>query len=191
MKKGSVALIALLAGILLFAQPISAQENTQKTKVNWLTWEQAMELSKKEKKKIVLDVYTDWCKWCERMEEVTFSEPGIAKYLNDNYYPVKFDAEQKQALKYKDKEYKFVKSGPRGYHELAAALLGDNNLSYPSVVFLDENQDVIQAIAGFRSPEEFEQIITYFGKNYYQSTPWSSYTKSYKPLLISNKHDKK
>lgn len=190
MKKGSVALITLLASVSFFAQPISAQENTQKGKVNWLTWEQAMELSKKEKRKMVLDVYTDWCKWCERMEEVTFSEPGIAKYMNENFYPVKFNAEQKQTLKYKDKEYKFVKSGPKGYHELAAYLLGEN-MSYPSVVFLDENQQLIQAIPGFRTPEEFEQIITYFAKNHYMNMPWMSYTKSYKSFLISNKHDKK
>ncbi|MFN7117201.1 MAG: thioredoxin family protein [Saprospiraceae bacterium] len=187
MKKGLVALLTLLASTLFLTQTISAQETTQKGKVNWLTWEQAMELSKKEKRKLVLDVYTDWCKWCERMEEVTFSEPGIAKYLNENFYPVKFNAEQKQSLWYKDQEYKFVKSGPKGYHELAAELL-KGKLSYPSVVFLDENQELIQAIPGFRSPEEFEQIITYFAKNSYKNTPWSAYSKSYKPFLISNKH---
>lgn len=190
MKKGIVALLMLFLGTLIFTQTISAQETAQKTKVNWLSWEQAMELSKKERKKLVLDVYSDNCLWCKRMDETTFSEPGIADYLNEHYYPVKFNAEQKQSLWYNDKEYKFVKNGPKGYHELAAELL-NGKLSYPSIVFLDENLEVIQAIPGYRSPEDFEQIITYFGKNSYKNTPWSSYTKSYKPLLISNKHDKK
>jgi len=189
--KTRIVALGILWITLLTTQTVSAQETTAtKGKVNWLTWEQAMELSKKEKRKLVLDVYTSWCKWCERMEEVTFSEPGIAQYLNEHFYPVKFDAEQKQPLKYKDREYKFVKNGVKGYHELAARLLNDQ-LSYPSVVFLDENQEVIQAIPGFRTPVEFEQIITYFAKDKYKSMPWSSYTKTYKPLLISNKHDRK
>lgn len=187
MKKGLVALLTLLTSTLFFAQTMSAQETTQKGKVNWLSWEQAMELSKKEKRKLVLEVFSDNCLWCKRMDETTFSEPGIASYLNDNFYPVKLNAEQKQSLWYKDKEYEFIKSGPKGYHELAAELL-KGKLSYPSTVFLDENQDVIQAIPGYRSPEEFEQIITYFAKNSYRNTPWSSYTKTYKPFLISNKH---
>lgn len=186
MKNTSVALLTLF-GVLFLATTSRAQETT--TKVNWLTWEQAMELSKKEKKKIVLDVYTDWCKWCEQMDKETFQQPAIAKYLNENYYPVRFDAEQKQTLKYQGKEYKYVKTANnRGYHELTTVFLNDK-LSYPSVVFLDENTDLIQAIPGFRSPEEFEQIMTYFAKNFYMTTPWSSYTKSYKKsLLISNKH---
>lgn len=185
MKNASVALLTILS-VLFFETAVSAQDNT--AKVNWLTWEQAMELSKKEKKKIVLDVYTDWCKWCEQMDKETFQQPAIAKYLNENYYPVRFDAEQKQTLKYKGKEYEFVKTaGGRGYHALTAELL-NGKLSYPSIVFIDVDMNVLQAIPGFRSPEEFEQIITYFAKNFYMTTPWSSYTKTYKPLLISNKH---
>lgn len=185
MKTIKVALLIFVSSVF-FVPAVRAQETTQK--VNWLTWEQAMELSKKEKRKLVLDVYTDWCKWCEQMDKETFQQPGIAKYMNEHYYPVKFDAEQKQTLKYKNKEYKFVKTAPnRGYNELAAELL-NGKLSYPSVVFLDEDLNLIQAIAGFRPPEEFEQIITYFAKDFYRSIPWSSYTKSYKPLLISNKH---
>lgn len=186
MKNTMVALISMLW--MLFTVTTAGAQETTTTKVNWLTWDQAMDLYKKEKKKIMLDVYTDWCKWCEQMDKETFQQPAIAKYLNENYYPVRFDAEQKQSLKFKGKEYKFVKNaGNRGYHELAAELL-NGKLSYPSVVFLDADLNLIQTIHGFRSPEEFEQIITYFGKNFHMTTPWSSYTKTYKSYLISNKH---
>lgn len=143
-----------------------------------------MILSRKEKKKLLLNVYTDWCGWCKRMEKGTFEEPNIARYINENFYPVKFDAEQKEDLEYKGKTYKYVKNGQRGYHELAAELL-KGRLSFPTVVFLDEGMEVIQSIVGYKTPGQFERIATYFAQNHYKKTPWSIYQSSYKPLLIS------
>ena len=45
--------------------------------VNWLSWEEALELNKKEKKKILVDVYTNWCRYCKQMEKTTLSDPYI------------------------------------------------------------------------------------------------------------------
>ena len=42
------------------------------TTVNWLTFEEAVERSKTEKRKIFIDVYTDWCGWCKVMDKNTF-----------------------------------------------------------------------------------------------------------------------
>jgi thioredoxin-related protein len=186
MRRICVGLLFGLYGSLAI-QPAIAQETTQQEKINWLTWEQATEVAKKSKKKILLDVYTEWCTWCKRMDEKTFQQPEIARYINANFYPVKFDAEQKQNLEYKDRVYKYIKTSNKGYHELAAELL-KGRLSFPSVVFLDEDMNIIQAIPGFKSPEEFEQIVTYFAKDHYKTTPWSAFIKSYKPILVSEKH---
>ena len=107
MKRLSAILIIFFTLIALSFKPV---ENTRelhqqevKTAVNWLSWEEAMALSQKDKKKILLSVYTDWCGWCKRMDTVTFEEPGLARYLNENFYPVKFDAEQRTELEYKGK----------------------------------------------------------------------------------------
>lgn len=151
--------------------------------MNWLSLDEAMALSQKEKKKILLSVYTDWCGWCKRMDTTTFENPHIARFLNDNFYPVKFDAEQHEELEYKGKVYKYVKNGKRGYHELAAELL-KGRLSFPTVVFLDENQEVIQSIVGYKPPEEFEKIATYFAQDHYKDTPWSTYQENFKPTLL-------
>ena len=39
--------------------------------INWLTWEEAMEKMEVEKRKIFVEVYTDWCTWCRKMDETT------------------------------------------------------------------------------------------------------------------------
>ncbi len=147
-------------------------------KVNWMTLEQALEKSKTEKRKIFVDVYTDWCGWCKRMDSTTFVNPAVAKYLNERFYPVKFNAEQQQDITLNGKTYKFKKSGQRGHHELAAEWL-NNRLSFPTIVFLDENQQLIQPIPGFQDATKTEAIMNYFGGDNHKKTPWESYEKSF------------
>ena len=71
----------------------------QETPVKWMSFEQAIEKSKTEKRKIFIDVYTDWCGWCKVMDKNTFSETQVAKILNEMFYPVKLDAEQRAACR--------------------------------------------------------------------------------------------
>ena len=147
--------------------------------VHWLNWEQATELSKVEKKKFVVDVYTDWCGWCKKMDQSTFQNPSIVSYLNENYYAIKFNAEQRDDIRMNDKIYRFVRSGRKGYHELAAEITF-GKLSYPTIVFLDENMQVIQPLAGFKDAEMFQMIMKYFGEDFHKTTPWKKYEDSYK-----------
>jgi thioredoxin-related protein len=164
-----------------FSKPETPYIQDAPDAIHWMSWEQMMEKSKTQPRKVVVDVYTDWCGWCKRMDATTFSDARLATYINQTYYAVKFDAEQKNDIVFKDKTYKFVKNGMRGYHELAAEMTR-GQLSFPTVVFLDENIDVIQSIPGFRDTKEFEAIATYFGRNEHLKTPWETYQKNYKPL---------
>ncbi len=146
--------------------------------VNWVTWEEAVILIQDEPRKVVVDVYTDWCGWCKKMDKTTFRNEEVVSYLNDNFYAVKFNAEQKADIEIKEKVYKFVKSGRNGYHELAAEITF-GKLSYPTVVFLDEKLDVIQPIAGFKDAAMFEMIMTYFGGDHHKTIPWKKYSTNY------------
>lgn len=147
--------------------------------VNWMSFEEAVAKSKVEKRKIFIDVYTDWCGWCKVMDARTFSKPEIARVLNEQYYAVKLDAEQKGDIRFRDYTYKYVASGRRGYHELAAALLS-GELSYPTVVFLDEQFNLIQAVKGYHKPEQFHPILTFFADDHFKNTSWADYQKQYK-----------
>lgn len=147
--------------------------------VAWMTFEEAIEKSKKEKRKIFIDVYTDWCGWCKVMDKNTFSEPKIAKILNENFYPVKFDAEQKEDVIFNGTTFKFIPSGNKGYHQLAAALL-NNQLAYPTVVFLDEEFRMIQPLQGYQKAPEFHKIIQFIGGDHYKKTKWDEWQAIYK-----------
>lgn len=150
-------------------------------KIHWMSMEEALQKSADEPRKIIVDVYTSWCKWCDKMEETTFSDPKVAQYINDNFYAVKFDAEDTKEINYKDKSYGASKNGKRDYHDLAKELMG-GQFSFPTVVFLDEQQNLIQCVVGFKTPEQFEQISSYFADDHYRKMPWSSFLEMYPQL---------
>ncbi|MHA7830552.1 MAG: thioredoxin family protein [Flagellimonas sp.] len=144
--------------------------------INWISWEKAVELSQTDEqpKKIFVDVYTDWCGWCKKMDKNTFQNPEVSKYMQDNFYMVKMDAEGEDPIEYQGKTFKFVPSGRRGYHELAAALL-QGKMSYPTVVFLDEQLNMLSPVPGYQQVEPFMQIAKYFGDNIYKDKDWQTY----------------
>lgn len=183
--------IRLFVGLLLMTGfQLSAQN-----KIRWMSWDEVLKKQEEAPRKLFVDVYTDWCGWCKKMESCTFGEDHVARYINQNYYPIRFDAEYKNPIEFKNHTYSYVKTQKGGYHELAAFLL-QGKLSYPSLVFLDEELNIIQAIPGFQDTENFDMIIHYFAGDHYKITPWRKFTKNYKPEKMSfqakgsgHKHD--
>lgn len=159
--------------LFIFFLPISnAQE------IQWMSFEDAVKAQKKEERKIFVDLYTSWCSWCKRMDKTTFADKTVIQYLNETYYNVKFDAEQKEDVVFNGKTYKLVyRSGKRNYHELAAHI-ARNQLSYPTFIFLNENAEVIQPLKGYQDPKTFKTVMTYIGEDHYKKTPWSQYTQT-------------
>lgn len=155
---------------LLLATTISAQ------KIQWMSFEDAVAMTKNEgnTKKVFIDVYTDWCGWCKKMDKDTFQNPEVAAYMQENFYMVKFNAEGKEPIQFDGRTFNYVPSGRRGYHELAAALL-QNRLSYPTVVFLDENMKMLSPVPGYQKVNPFLQIARYFGEDIYKEQDWKSY----------------
>jgi len=146
-------------------------------KVNWLSWDEAATLAQTDKnpKKIFIDVYTDWCGWCKKMDKDTFQNASVAEYMTKNFYMVKLDGEGKNPIEFKGKTYKYVPSGRRGYHELAAVLL-QGRMSYPTVVFMDEKLNLLSPVPGYHKPVPFLNIAKYFGDNIYKEKDWKTYS---------------
>ena len=152
--------------------------------INWHTFQEAVELNKKEKKKIFIDVFTDWCGWCKVMDKNTFTNSIIIKYMNEKFYAVKLNAEMKDTVVFNATT--FVNPSPkipRSTHQLASSLL-NNKLSYPTVVFLDENFSMLSPVPGYQKPEQMEILMKYFGSNDYKTTKWEDYQKTFKGEVV-------
>jgi thioredoxin-related protein len=155
---------------LVFALISLFSIESQGQKINWLSFEDAIAKSEKNPKKIIIDIYTDWCKWCKVMDNKTFSNPIIAKYINDNYYAVKFDAESTKPVSFKGNEFKNQNRGNRSPHDLAVALL-NGKMGYPSYVFMNEKHEIITVVQSYLPPEKFEPMIDFISKEMYVSGP--------------------
>ena len=136
----------------------------------------ALTLTESTPKKIFIDVYTDWCGWCKRMDKATFQNPEVAAYMNEHYYNVKFDAEQKESIEILGNTFEFVPQGNRGYHELAAALL-NGKMSYPTVIFMNGKFEMLSPVPGYQEAGPFMDIAKYFGDNIYTEKSWQDYSQ--------------
>ncbi|MFK8066798.1 MAG: thioredoxin domain-containing protein [Gammaproteobacteria bacterium] len=63
--------------------------------VNWYAWgKEAFDQAKKENKPVFLSIGYATCHWCHVMEEESFEDEAIAKFLNENFISIKVDREQ-------------------------------------------------------------------------------------------------
>lgn len=177
----AMKMIKIIFSALLISS-ISSWKTVDTSDVQWLTIEEAISLNKENPKKILIDLYTDWCGWCKVMDRETYGKSNIANYINENFYPVKFNAEQKEDVVMNGHTFKYIPQGRRGVHELAAALT-NNKLSYPTTVFMDEKFQIIQPIAGYLKPLQMEPILVYIGGDHFRNEAWDDFVKNNKTSL--------
>jgi thioredoxin-related protein len=175
MKKTLFTLLfAAVLGSACFSQKSIKDADTDG--IQWITWEEAVALNQKQPRKIMVDVYTEWCGWCKKMDKGTFMDPAVAVYVNKNFYAVKLDAEQRAEIKFNSEVFKFVPSetGRGGVHSLAYALL-DGKMGYPSMVYLNEKYERIMISPGYKESPDMLKELTFAAEEHYSKTSWEQY----------------
>lgn len=177
--------ILVIIGILLFGLALSINKPASitatpgpATKVNWMSFDKAAAYMKAKPKKVYIDMYTTWCHWCKVMDKKTLSNPHVVKYLNENFYSIKFNAESKHDVTFNGKVYSYDKK--RKAHELAIELM-NGRLSFPTSVFLEENFQQGQPVPGYLKVKDMEMILTYMGEGKNKTMPWTKWQESFKP----------
>ena len=162
----------------IFIVAFSLNANAQE-KVNWISFEKAIEINKKDPKPFLVDIYTDWCGWCKKMDKDTYANPIIAKYINANYHAVKMDGEGKEPITYKGYTFKYKSQGRSGYHELSALLM-NGKLSYPKTVIMSKEEKLLDRIPGYLNPKKMEMVLAYFIDKDRKTKDWGKFSKNFK-----------
>ncbi|MGV6828989.1 MAG: thioredoxin family protein [Flavobacteriales bacterium] len=163
--------LSILIGFIFFFNCFSVLHAQE---ITWIDMSDLEVAQQKEPRKVIVDVYTNWCGWCKRMDATTFKDKKVIAYLNKKFYCVKLNGEDKRTLKFRGYSFKFVDVGRRGYNELAYEIL-QGKMSYPTFVFLNEELDVLQPIKGYKTAKELLPILTFLGDNIYKDKTWQEY----------------
>ncbi len=147
------------------------------TIIKWMTIEQAEASQKKNPKKILVDVYTTWCRWCKVADSAVYKNREIAHYINQHFYSVKFNAEKHEPVTFKNVRYVFI-NDERNVHEFARYLL-NGKLSYPGTAFIDEKGNLIDAKNGYMDAYFFEAILNYYGSGAYKTMKYSDFEDNF------------
>lgn len=132
--------IFLIAFFSCLSFAVQAQE-----KITWMKFEDAVAANQANPKMLLVDVYTDWCGWCKKMDALTFKDPEVIEYINEGFYAVKLNAEDtNRTFEFMGKKYSEA--------EMAAAM---RVRSYPNFVIIDPTLKNITQLPGYREPDQF------------------------------------
>ena len=135
--------------------------------------EEVTEAMKSDPRPVMMDVYTHWCGPCKMMKANTFTNPNVIEYINENYYAIMFDAEYPNDVVFKGNTYSNPsydpnKRGRNGVHTLSRALKVS---AYPTIVFFDDNFDIISPSRGYHDAKKLEIFLKFFNEAYSKDIP--------------------
>jgi thioredoxin-related protein len=102
-------------------------------------YDAALEAAKKDKKLVMVDLYTDWCGWCKKLDKDTYSDKDVEAKLTKDFIAVKVNPEKSERNAKLSRTF-----GTTGF---------------PHIVFVDANGQKVSEIDGYLPAAQFlEQL---------------------------------
>jgi len=144
-RLAAFALVPVLLGAALPARAGDAA-------IPWRAWDPGLAEAQKSKRPVLVDVYTQWCGWCRRMDKDVYSRADVRDYLQKKFVTVKIDAEASDAARY---EGKALTS-----RTLAARF---RVTGYPTTIFLRSDGGHLANVPGYIPADRFLLLLRYIG----------------------------
>lgn len=133
--------------------------------IQWKSMESAQERAPIDGKKILVNVYTDWCEYCKKLDDDVFPDSTVVKSLNGYFYGVRLNADSEETVTFNGEEIVISK------------LVRDWGVrSYPTILFIDEAGEIILQISGYMPVSDFQNLLTYIGEEAFTKTEFHEFT---------------
>lgn len=158
------ALLCLLAASSTVAQQresiVVAAEN-----VDWLPFEEALNVAAENEKKILVDVYAPWCGFCRRMHLETYSDPEVSAYLAAHFVVTRVDGDNSEDT------YRFRD------HALTGTELGYRlgARGFPTSVFLFPDGNYLTPLPGFVDADNFLTVLQYLATDAFEDESFEEF----------------
>jgi len=166
-------ILACAATLLVLVSATACKKEAPKAEnkggVTWMNFTDGMKKAKAEGKPVIVDFYTQWCKYCKMMDDTTYKDPEVIKILSEGFVAIKVDAEGTASV-----------VDPKGKQVTEAELAkGFNITGYPTLFFFDAKGKPIGPIPGYSSPEDFRPALTFITSGSYdKGIKYADYLKS-------------
>lgn len=164
--------VFLIICLMLMQLPVHAQEE-----ISWLDIEQGVRDAAAQDKIMLINIYTDWCGFCKRLDETTFLDDSVRTNIENHFIPIKFNAEMRDTIAFKGITYNYIEEGRRGHHGLAGHLL-EQRLGYPTLVYVHQDGEIIHRAPGFKTKAEMLMELSYINEGHYKTMDWRTYLDS-------------
>jgi thioredoxin-related protein len=136
--------------------------------INWREWNAGLAEAAASKRPVVVDVYTDWCGWCKRMDKDVYAREDVRDYLARNYVTIRLNAEASGPAKYENRNY------------TSSSLAQRFRVSgYPTTIFLRANGEHLVNVPGYIDADRFKLMLRYFGEGHYdRGVQWEDFAKN-------------
>lgn len=153
----------LLSFMLVAAPPGHAQD-----RLAWRDWDAGLREAKQSGRPVLVDVYTDWCGWCRRMDRDVYARPEVRAYLNSNFVVIRLDAEASDPARYEGKTFTLRSLANR------FGVTG-----YPTTVFLRSSGEKLVSVPGYVDAGKFLLLLRYIGGGFMdRGVAWQDFVKS-------------
>jgi len=157
--------IALFLSVAL-AMSWAGPATSAPAKVAWRDWNAGLKEAEQLQRPILVDVYTDWCGWCKRMDRDVYTRADVQDYLRNKFVMVKLDAEAGDPAPYDGKAFT---------SRTLAAYFRING--YPTTVFLRSNGEHLVNVPGYVEPDKFLKLLRYVGDGHLErGVTWEDYS---------------
>ncbi len=154
--------LVLIIAILFAGLTLKVQDKSNELK--WYSFSEGLKIAQAEKKKVLIDVYTDWCEWCKKMDEEVYTDSKVKNYLGSKFVLIKLNAESETKHTFEGREYSEME---------LAYIFGVEG--FPTTIFIREDMQPITAVPGYFPAEVFMKILTFIGDDYYLKMSFDDY----------------
>jgi uncharacterized protein YyaL (SSP411 family) len=179
------SILVLICGLLLFGtawtdstpkedkksenKKTSEKKSSTPDRINFMKYDEGLELAKKEHKKIFVEFTAKWCGWCKKMHASTFIDPEIVKMMDENYIAVSVDGDSRDSLNID------------GWITSERALARQYKVSsYPTYWFLTPDAEPIAPVKGYRDKNALGDILDYLKDDIYKTVGFKEFLESKK-----------
>ena len=144
--------LSALIALFLVAAPAPAAAGSG---IAWRGWDRGLEEAKASNRPVLVDVYTQWCGWCRRMDAEVYARAEIRDYLKQNFVVVKLDAEASDPARYEGRAFT---------SRSLAARFGVSG--YPTTVFLRPAGEHLVNVPGYVDADRFLLVLRYIAEGH-------------------------